>query len=126
MNRRPPIYTPPDTLFPYTTLFRSPKRRDNGRPKSQFHPLPDARIDQPRRILRTAMVLVRDILRAHHAMLAMRQHDRADHRDEQDDTRCLEQEHITRVEQTDDLMDIAKPDERRVGKEWVHTFKSSG
>src|SRR3546814_16964024 len=23
MNRRPPIFTPTDTLFPYTTLFRS-------------------------------------------------------------------------------------------------------
>src|SRR3546814_4609283 len=38
MIRRPPISTRNDTLFPYTTLFRSPypaaplRRRDGGRP----------------------------------------------------------------------------------------------
>src|SRR3546814_3528481 len=33
MIRRPPISTRTDTLFPYTTLFLSPKRRlDSGQP----------------------------------------------------------------------------------------------
>src|SRR3546814_9532197 len=31
MLRRPPRVTRPDTLFPYTTLFRSPPRRDRRR-----------------------------------------------------------------------------------------------
>src|SRR3546814_2282150 len=31
MIRRPPRSTRTDTLFPYTTLFRSPARRDAGR-----------------------------------------------------------------------------------------------
>src|SRR3546814_18276021 len=30
MIRRPPISTRPDTLFPYTTLFRSPPARARG------------------------------------------------------------------------------------------------
>src|SRR3546814_9160248 len=32
MIRRPPISTRTDTLFPYTTLFRSPARADRGMP----------------------------------------------------------------------------------------------
>src|SRR3546814_20770656 len=74
----------------------------------------DARIYEPRRILRTALVLVRDILRAHPPTLAMRQHDRADHRDAQDDTRCLEQEDIARIEKIADLLDIAFLDDDRL------------
>src|SRR3546814_11303222 len=31
MIRRPPRSTRTDTLFPYTTLFRSPNRRDDGK-----------------------------------------------------------------------------------------------
>src|SRR3546814_17193376 len=31
MHRRPPRYTRTDTLFPYTTLFRSPRVREGGR-----------------------------------------------------------------------------------------------
>src|SRR3546814_8071942 len=34
MTRRPPRSTRPDTLFPYTTLFRSPRRVDAPRPVS--------------------------------------------------------------------------------------------
>src|SRR3546814_13110530 len=106
----------------------------------------DARIYEPWRILRTALVLVRDILRAHPPTLAMRQHDRADHRDEQGDTRCLEQEDIARLEKLADLLDIAlvpddrlrarrkvdhaggpraaRSEERRVGKEGVSPWRS--
>ena len=46
-------------------------------------------------------------LPAHAAALAMRQHDRTDHRDEEDDARRLEQEDVARVEQFADLLDIA-------------------
>src|SRR3546814_13779798 len=35
MKRRPPRSTRTDTLFPYTTLFRSPRRR-----RQQFPPVP--------------------------------------------------------------------------------------
>src|SRR3546814_9287779 len=34
MIRRPPRSTRTDTLFPYTTLFRSPHRRHPGRPQA--------------------------------------------------------------------------------------------
>src|SRR3546814_5419841 len=34
MIRRPPRSTRTDTLFPYTTLFRSPRRADTGRVRS--------------------------------------------------------------------------------------------
>src|SRR3546814_16638518 len=34
MRRRPPRSTRTDTLFPYTTLFRSPGARGRGRPAS--------------------------------------------------------------------------------------------
>src|SRR3546814_2274845 len=35
MIRRPPIYTRTDTLFPYTTLFRSPPRRLRAQPTAR-------------------------------------------------------------------------------------------
>src|SRR3546814_16968967 len=41
MIRRPPRSTRTDTLFPYTTLFRSPRRL--------FHPAHPVRFDRPRR-----------------------------------------------------------------------------
>src|SRR5207253_9846195 len=33
--------TPPLTLFPYTTLFRSPSRRDSRSPSRRRFPIPD-------------------------------------------------------------------------------------
>src|SRR3546814_4390972 len=42
MIRRPPISTRTDTLFPYTTLFRSPLAREGA----EFGPLGDD-VDQP-------------------------------------------------------------------------------
>src|SRR3546814_20489527 len=42
MLRRPPISTPNDTLFPYTTLFRSdpPAARGQPRQTADRHPVP--------------------------------------------------------------------------------------
>src|SRR3546814_14277799 len=40
MKRRPPRYTPTDTLFPYTTLFRSRPHRGIACAKAKPHPLP--------------------------------------------------------------------------------------
>src|SRR3546814_16971336 len=43
MIRRPPRSTRTDTLFPYTTLFRSPSCRTRGSSRSDPHaPWPDA------------------------------------------------------------------------------------
>src|SRR3546814_5258470 len=36
MRRRPPRSTRTDTLFPYTTLFRSPARLTRARPRQRF------------------------------------------------------------------------------------------
>src|SRR3546814_2744025 len=43
MLRRPRIATPTDTLFPYTTLFRSPARRGHGRGHGRRRPEPRRR-----------------------------------------------------------------------------------
>src|SRR3546814_7496828 len=49
MLRRPPISTRPDTLFPYTTLFRSDSPRSSTRPRSLAPPraAPPARSRSP-------------------------------------------------------------------------------
>src|SRR3546814_14539947 len=67
MIRRPPRSTRTDTLFPYTTLFRSPKvsnrRRDDKRRASWGHPAGNAeRMD---RMLPGACVSGLEIGRAH-------------------------------------------------------------
>src|SRR3546814_6405415 len=43
MIRRPPRSTRTDTLFPYTTLFRSQPRRDRPRPAARRSPRPPDR-----------------------------------------------------------------------------------
>src|SRR3546814_1886267 len=54
MIRRPPRSTRTDTLFPYTTLFRSPE------PEAQAH---DALPDVEQRRARRGIVRVREVLR---------------------------------------------------------------
>src|SRR3546814_8726924 len=49
MIRRPPRSTRTDTLFPYTTLFRSASRRGSGRPSADRPAAPPAK-----QVLRTA------------------------------------------------------------------------
>src|SRR3546814_13208505 len=48
MIRRPPRSTRTDTLFPYTTLFRSPSRFQSGDDGAGIHDGSPARIDQHR------------------------------------------------------------------------------
>src|SRR3546814_19638946 len=43
MIRRPPRSTRTDTLFPYTTLFRSDCRPRRARARAGFHPCPEQR-----------------------------------------------------------------------------------
>src|SRR3546814_15720849 len=52
MNRRPPRSTLTDTLFPYTTLFRSPDRRclEAGRKRLQRHASPGRLHAESRRL----------------------------------------------------------------------------
>src|SRR3546814_10942092 len=49
MIRRPPRSTRTDTLFPYTTLFRSPRRRD----REESYPRPRPAWPRTRRARRT-------------------------------------------------------------------------
>src|SRR3546814_15471082 len=46
MTRRPPISTRTDTLFPYTTLFRSAPPADLGTPSPSPPPSRDSRADR--------------------------------------------------------------------------------
>src|SRR3546814_20939632 len=57
MIRRPPRSTRTDTLFPYTTLFRSHERADRRDEVRQFEPLPrQIGIDAPRHALKSGEV----------------------------------------------------------------------
>src|SRR3546814_8409666 len=51
MIRRPPISTRTDTLFPYTTLFRSSQNplfhRDPGNPKGKISPVSSGSVGRP-------------------------------------------------------------------------------
>src|SRR3546814_7878863 len=49
MIRRPPRSTRTDTLFPYTTLFRSNHRADDREPPQRPAVAPDARLSPDRR-----------------------------------------------------------------------------
>src|SRR3546814_4161209 len=46
MIRRPPRSTRTDTLFPYTTLFRSPRTTGSPRPRRRARPCPACRGDR--------------------------------------------------------------------------------
>src|SRR3546814_11709906 len=66
MRRRPPISTRTDTLFPYTTLFRSPtKGVDELVARNREEPRRDGRIVPPRMALHVnrKQRLLHDILR---------------------------------------------------------------
>src|SRR3546814_442444 len=78
MIRRPPRSTRPDTLFPYTTLFRSDRgqpdllqegqRRDQRLELVAQHRAADLDHGEARRIeLREALEVLADLLRAAHA-----------------------------------------------------------
>src|SRR5213075_3415656 len=49
MIRRPPRSTQQGTLFPYTTLFRSRRRRRDRRPERPWHAVDREPLDDPRR-----------------------------------------------------------------------------
>src|SRR3546814_8210887 len=49
MIRRPPRSTRTDTLFPYTTLFRSPGKRMANSPSSRNHGTTDSALGRARR-----------------------------------------------------------------------------
>src|SRR3546814_3100352 len=66
MRRRPPISTRTDTLFPYTTLFRSPTKGVDGLvARNREEPRRDGRIVPPRMALHVnrKQRLLHDILR---------------------------------------------------------------
>src|SRR3546814_10430607 len=48
MLRRPPRSTRTDTLFPYTTLFRSPSRQPRLTINLRLYPIPESALAQPR------------------------------------------------------------------------------
>src|SRR3546814_1501953 len=59
MIRRPPRSTRTDTLFPYTTLFRSERRHDHVDAAAVLEP----RVGERRRLVDAAADLVADALR---------------------------------------------------------------
>src|SRR3546814_14443595 len=99
MILRPPRSTRTDTLFPYTTLFRS--RRRAAEPQRLIHDLAAVFM-----ILRTAFVLIRTV---DHEVHDQRQHVLGGIKagDEQKDEQIAE-----------------RSEERRVGKECVSTCRS--
>src|SRR3546814_14197196 len=63
MIRRPPRSTRTDTLFPYTTLFRSPRTFARSRPDRVPAPLPRAATWMPPRSRAHAAPLLRQMVR---------------------------------------------------------------
>src|SRR3546814_13190688 len=74
MIRRPPRSTRTDTLFPYTTLFRSERRHDHVDAAAVLEP----RVGERRRLVDAAADLVADALRALEQMLFVAKLDRRD------------------------------------------------
>src|SRR3546814_13314638 len=74
MIRRPPRSTRTDTLFPYTTLFRSERRHDHVDAAAVLEP----RVGERRRLVDAAADLVADALRELEQMLFVATLDRRD------------------------------------------------
>src|SRR3546814_3041485 len=88
MIRRPPRSTRTDTLFPYTTLFRSPARRQ--RPRSEGRGLPRRRLrrgDRRRRDERHRLLLrseehtseLQSLMRISYAVFCLKKKNRSTH-----------------------------------------------
>src|SRR3546814_15905398 len=111
MIRRPPISTRTDTLFPYTTLFRSQERADR---------LWEAKAH--RRVHRS-LTGVRDPVL--HGIF-----DRVDRLAEAVDLpdRCVQGRRLARpcrpTNQAQAVLALERSEERSVGKEWVSTCRS--
>src|SRR3546814_17956493 len=121
MIRRPPRSTRTDTLFPYTTLFRSPFER--GEPFGDPVPIPvvASLLVGPELVLKPlehAQIIERvDIARDHQcARQRLRPRDRL-----AGDERRLGD---GRIEPVDDREALDRSDERRVGKERVRKCRS--
>src|SRR3546814_16594613 len=107
MKRRPPRSTRTDSLFPYTTLFRSIVRIDEQRIGELLGRAREAREDEHARILG---ILRRDIF------LGDEVHPVAKRGDEADLGGAIESEQFVAAD--------TRSDERRVGKEGVSTCRS--
>src|SRR3546814_19027890 len=106
MRRPPPRSTRTDTLFPYTTLFRSntaPPRLDAVH---RHRLVLDERMEQANRVRATADAGHQRIRHLSELAPALRDHLATDHR--------LEVTHQQRI----------RSEERRVGKECVSTWRS--
>src|SRR3546814_14576030 len=115
MKRRPPRSTRTDTLFPYTTLFRS-RRARGPRPHPQFE-------DRPRGDRRC-----REIDEQAHAI---DRRDRDHHRKRQPDPIGVPMNPnarhptIQQVRNQPGNREKERTEKRRVGKEWVSTYRQT-
>src|SRR3546814_20631554 len=115
MIRRPPRSTRTDTLFPYTTLFRSPRPRPWARPTRASRPLPT----------RPAYMSWRNKRMADDAFIENRTFDEIRIGDTASVSRTLSEKDIQLFALVSgDVNPAHRSEERRGGKEWVSTCRS--